>query len=512
MIEPQSHYYASVMISAQTIMATLLALDTQQVVEHLELPVSIGQDIFTTGAISPTTVNHITQALLHIQAVFKGDGCEIDDVFATHSVDEALNATFVREQLQSRTHLPVRWLNNSQESYYRTLALYTYFPHFKDTIQNGTLVADISSGTIQLTAFNQQAFVFSRSIKLGPLRVNDVLKDVKRTQTTYLQILQDYIASRLRDFTRLLPLNGEVKHLILTGSSLALLDYLIPHTQRQLTLTEAEFTKLARSISHSSDQYLQDHYQLPDQVIPQVLPSLSLVQEIVDTFKVQQITVSNLHLLDGRLVDAAWVQGQSHLNLDPHGLTVTSALNLANHFEIDHVHQQAVTHFATILFDQLQEVHQLPVRARLLLELAAILSDIGSYVETHHHYYHSDYLIRSSEILGLSNEERQIVAAVARYHSADSPDLTTLQHEALTGHNQILVAKLAALLRLADALDASRQQRIRTIKVQTTPHGLELLVTAREACEFEQWTFFNKAKFFNTVFGIDFVLKECDLS
>src|SRR5260221_192047 len=117
------------------------------------------------------------------------------------------------------------------------------------------------------------------------------------------------------------------------------------------------------------------------------------------------------------------------------------------------------------LFDELRSEHGLGTRDRLLLEVAALLHDVGIYVSLRGHHKHSQYLLSVSEIFGLSREDMAIVSNVARYHRRAGPNKSHLPYMALDSDARVLVNKLAAILRVANALDADHLQKVQDVKI-----------------------------------------------
>ena len=106
-------------------------------------------------------------------------------------------------------------------------------------------------------------------------------------------------------------------------------------------------------------------------------------------------------------------------------LSACRALGRRYHFETEHA--ETVLELSRQLFDQMRELHGLDARARVLLEAAALLHDIGVAVNNDGHHKHSQYLIESSDIVGLADDERRFVALLARYHRRSPPNR---EHEA----------------------------------------------------------------------------------
>ena len=138
-------------------------------------------------------------------------------------------------------------------------------------------------------------------------------------------------------------------------------------------------------------------------------------------------------------------------------------------------HGEQVRWLARALFDELKDLHKLPERCGVVLELAALLHDIGEVVHRQSHHKHSEYMILNGRIPGLESPEREMVAAVARAHRKTAPD--PKKHSSYAGlpsGKQAEVRKMAALLRIADALDADHRQKIVRLRAEVTGKKVRL--------------------------------------
>src|SRR5205823_3175658 len=162
----------------------------------------------------------------------------------------------------------------------------------------------------------------------------------------------------------------------------------------------------------------------------------------------------------------------------------------------------------TQLFDDLQSVHGFSDRDRLLLRAAALLHDVGDFVRYDGHHKHSYYLILHSDIMGLSAEERAIVANVARYHRKSAPDPAHPNFRDLEKEARGKVRGLAAILRIADALDREHLGKVASARavVDSNKRRLSLVITGREDRELEEWTVQAKSDLVRDVFGLDVVV------
>ena len=187
---------------------------------------------------------------------------------------------------------------------------------------------------------------------------------------------------------------------------------------------------------------------------------------------------------------------------------VTSALQIGRRYAFDEQHATSVARYATQLFDETRSLHNLSLEYRTLLEVAALLHDIGHFISMNDHHKHTLYLLMSTPIIGLSKEQIGLVANVARYHRKSFPKP---QHEAysiLTSKDRVIVAKLAAILRLADAMDNEHASKVSTFSVEYKKPKFVMKLKGEEDLLLEKWALMKKSAMFEEVFSVKFTLDE----
>jgi exopolyphosphatase/guanosine-5'-triphosphate,3'-diphosphate pyrophosphatase len=186
---------------------------------------------------------------------------------------------------------------------------------------------------------------------------------------------------------------------------------------------------------------------------------------------------------------------------------------LGRRYHFDEHHARQVCRFATQLFDDLQRVHAFGDRDGLLLRAAAMLHDIGDYVHYSGHHKHSHYLIMHADIMGLTPDERAIVANIARYHRKGPPDATHPGYRDLTKEARGKVRGLASMLRIADALDREHKQKIDSCRA-AIDRGLgqiTLFLRGEGDRELEEWTVRAKASLWREEYDLDVVVARAEV-
>lgn len=499
--------FGAVVIGEQNVDLSIVDLRHLQVVERANARIALGNHLIAAGTIANASVEALIQALRGFQQLMQDYGVADMRVVASHTVTEATNMSYIRDQIYIRTGMIVHFMTINEELLLQYEGVALFFAPFQRLIQENTLLLHIGATTIDLMIFQKGALMLTRELPLGPLQVLQRLSGLEHQVAAYDQVLSDYLRSKLLDVWRLLPIE-KLDQVILSGTITALFAPLLASDKQSKALSHAEFDQRFATLMTLSEQELATRLKLVEVEAAAVEPTLLLLDQIFDRLAVKQIWLTNVKMVDGYVAYLSQEQQLYPTSWQFDDAILTSAQQIARRYQVDEGHQQQVLIFAGQLFDRLKKIHGLTKSDRLLLQLAAILQDTGLFVDANHHALHSEYIIQESALLGLTKTQQQIVAAVARYHSASSPSLDLSQVERLHLTDRLKVAKLAAILRLADALDDSHQNKISKISLRLQPEQVVLTATADQDLTLEQWTFQQKADFFQKVYGLKPILRR----
>lgn len=420
------------------------------------------------------------------------------------SLDE-ISARYLSEQIYVRTTLRVRWLNTSQLTYYKAIAIVTHLDNFKKISSSLTFLLSLGSERVSLSQFSNQKFTSTWNIDLGSAQLYDVNSALKPTSSNPTAVIDDYIGSKLEHLKHVFANQAKPSNLILQDA-IVINKKFIPEGSTSYSMSLEEFVQLYQKVTNASDQFLMDYFEIDENTITNVASYFLLLYKIVKLTNTKNIILTNITVSDGLAIERAQRTGIKNQNFDE--LILTTAENMATRYLTSKSHRENVMAIALHLFDQLRKLHHLGKRERLLLQVSCILADIGNYINQQGHYNHSAYILESTKLIGLSNAENQIIAEIARYHSSESPSSTETHFQNLDPDVQMKVAKLAAFLRIADALDDSREEKIHKISVSLREKELIIFAYSNQNIALEQWSFTNKSELFEKVFGIKAILKQ----
>jgi exopolyphosphatase/guanosine-5'-triphosphate,3'-diphosphate pyrophosphatase len=221
-----------------------------------------------------------------------------------------------------------------------------------------------------------------------------------------------------------------------------------------------------------------------------------ILERAMRHLRLEAVATVDTGLRNGLLVD---LLRQAQSRQDDH-TAAEAALALGRRFGFDERHGVQVGALAVTLFEDLAGLHRLPASARRVLEAAAVLHDVGNAVSFHRHHKHTAYLVQNADLPGLAERERLLAALVARFHrrSFPDPDREDLAH--LSPAELRTLRRLAAILRVANALDASHQGAVRSLRAEARGRSVLLRLRARGPLDLELWDLGREAVLFRQVF------------
>jgi exopolyphosphatase/guanosine-5'-triphosphate,3'-diphosphate pyrophosphatase len=476
-------------------------------ITSLRAPVRLGSEVFTTGQLAPATIGQACAALREFRLAMDTAKVDAYRATATSAVREAQNGATLVERARRETGIELEIIEGVEEARLIQLAVVRQLAlHDKKA-----LLIDLGGGSTELTLLDRGQSSFSVSLPLGTVRLLEtVLKGARALSKNDAKLLGEMVDRALVEAQPHL-LKAEFDLVVGTGGNIDTLAELCPQkgapaSVRAIDLGQLRplFTKLCGMTPAER----KDAYGLRPDRADTIVPAASILLRIAERLKVTSVVAPGVGLKDGileELVDKhfhVWDTAREAQSV------IDACLRLGRRYHFDEAHGQLVAKLSGLLFDDLQSVHQFGERERLLLRAAALLHDIGDFVRYDGHHKHSYYLIQHSDIMGLSPDERAIVANIARYHRKSPPDASHPNFRELDKDSRGKVRGLAAVLRVADALDREHRGKVDSVRgvVDKTKSRLLLFVTGEPERELEEWTVKAKSGLLHDVYDLDAVI------
>ncbi|MBR2766175.1 MAG: exopolyphosphatase [Blautia sp.] len=485
-----------------------LAKKTQyREVNDVRYRIELGAESYSVGMLSMETVDKICEILEDFKRIMKEFGVTEYRACSTSVFRELKNPTVIAEQIFVRTGVHIDILSNAEQHFLGYKSIAAIESGFKKMIQKGTAILDVGGGSLQVSLFDKDALVLTQNLKMGSMRIRERLRELEKTTRHYDELIEQFIRNDLDTFQRLYLKDREIQNVILMGDFLT--DTIFKNDLTDQIITRQEFMHRYEETVGKPETVLAREMDIDPEMASMIVPTMVIIRSFIGIFNAESLWAPGVSLMDGMTYDYAEKNKLIKSAHDFENDILVASRNIAKRYSSGKNHIQGTTALALAIFDGMKKVHGLGQRERLLLRIAVQLHDCGKYISISDVAECSYHIIMSTEIIGLSTAERHIIADVVRYNN--TPFIFSRVFEGNLGVDQgrsLLIAKLAAILRLANAMDRSHYQKVKGLKAVLKDRELQVVVDSDEDISLELGLLSDKVKFFEDVFGIRLVLRR----
>jgi exopolyphosphatase/guanosine-5'-triphosphate,3'-diphosphate pyrophosphatase len=480
------------------------------IIDSLEQAVSLGKDTFTKGYIAKSTIEDSVKVLKSFRRILDEYNIASDDqirVVATTAVREASNRDAFVDRISIANGFYIATIEDTEIARLEYLGIRSFLEHHSLLKGVNQLVVEVGGGTIELLLLEEGNVAFSQSYNVGSLRLREMLEVFGAPVTSRRELMDSHINRTISQIKQSVP---DLPRLIMVGIGGDL-----RFAYRQLDpawkpdkpgrISCKGLANFIEKINTYSVNELVQKYHLTFPEAETVGPALLFYLHLARAFDQKKMLVADVSIRHGMLMEmashGAWVDNFREQ-------VIRSAFDIGHRYRFDEAHARFVAEICMVLFKALQDEHRLKPWNGALLYVAALLHDIGLFVSTRSHHKHSMYLIQNSELFGLNAREILMVALIARYHRRAAPKPVHEEYAMLDREGRIAVAKMGAILRVADALDRSHSQRSEIADCRKEGGSFSISINTADDLAIEQMALQTKGPMFEDVYGLRVVLRK----
>jgi exopolyphosphatase / guanosine-5'-triphosphate,3'-diphosphate pyrophosphatase len=435
--------------------------------------------------LSDDAIDRGISALRRMQRIASANNAPIRAV-ATSAVREAHNSDVFLARARREAKVDIEVISGLEEARLIHLGVLQAVPAFEQRL----ILVDIGGGSTEVLVGERGEMLAARSFKLGAVRLTDRFFAGGTTTAKSVSDCRSYIRSILASFEREVEELGFAIAIASSGSAETIARMIHAtredtglHTFNRFEFTVAEVQSVAESLAKKRTSDERRSTAGLDPTRADIIVAGALVLEgVADTFGIKSFVFSEAALREGVLLDTiARLQGGALHHL--RDVSRRSIRALAERCDEDLAHSSHVATLALQLFDATESLHGLPADAREYLEAGALLANVGLVISHSKHHLHSYYVVRNSELTGLTDNEIEIIAQIARYHRKSAPKAGHTEFGRLSPDDQRLVKTLAAILRVAIGLDRSHDGRVRSVMARVDRDRLVIEALAKRGKE-----------------------------
>ena len=467
----------------------------------------LGESVFRSGLLDPKAIAHTVKVLRRFHRAVTSAGVDAVRVVATSAMRDTRNASSFLEWVRSTTGWRVEVVSGIEEGRLIHLGL----------ISNSRLntwpllLMDLGGGSCELTVSVDCQIRSMVSLPLGAVRLTEefIQNDPPKKKET--ERLRQFIAEEVSRLERRMR-RWDPKLAIATSGTAAALAELAENFDKRAT-RRANYVSTAvmnRIVTELSKRSLGQRRLLPG-LGPKraeiIVAGATVYAELAERFHLPGFLYSPLGLRDGLLAQMA-ADYDRHTAIGKRIETerLSGIMEAAGRYAIDLHFAEHVRNLTMQLFRQLRSVHRLPDDYTEWLTAAAMLHEIGAYVNRTGRHRHAYYLIANSELYGFTVEQRRLIAAIARYMGKSKPSPQDRALRLLPALDRQLLPRAVVLLRMARALNLGRKAAVEKIRTRVKDSAVEVMLqTKRGGADLERWHLLKEKSYFREIFGRDLV-------
>jgi exopolyphosphatase/guanosine-5'-triphosphate,3'-diphosphate pyrophosphatase len=459
--------------SAHLVVAQMTAAQGLKILDTNKIVLRLGAAFDSSKNLRQEAINRTIAAVRHLRDVASAYGPTIRCV-ATHAVREAKNHHDLIEQVQDATGIVIEIIDGIEEA--RLIALGMNYGFGIGTER--FLGVDIGGGSSELIISKEDSVDFVASIKVGAVTLSNKFRGKDGPSDVEVADLNEYISTRLGPlqddfrnirFQRALMSSG-------TAKAIAEIDSFSKSGRagedlNGYVVSAASIEEIDKKIRLlRSPKKIKQELAVEADRAEIILAGSAILHAVTRIFSIKEWTYSSYALREGLVIDTYRRMSAAGSEVEENVRT-QSVKRLGRRFQIDSNQAQRVTALALLFYDQLSKFSERKVSLtqqltdRELLKYASWLHECGKFICFTRYHKHGFYLISHSKMLGFTQEEREFIGHISRFHRKGLASSSRRECQGLPFHQICRINFLAGILRIASTLCRTRQSIIEEAEV-----------------------------------------------
>jgi exopolyphosphatase/guanosine-5'-triphosphate,3'-diphosphate pyrophosphatase len=464
----------------------------------------LGEGAFRSGFLTPESMAETVKVLRRFHRTTQQVVTDTVRVVATSAVRDARNSQAFIEWVRSATGWRVEIISGVEEARLIHLGLVSSRRSDRAT----TLMIDLGGGSCELTISQGGHIRDAVSLPLGAVRLTDEFLAHDPSRKGELKRLRGMVGREVGRIAARISA-AKIRHVIATSGTAAALAAVATHLRRgsngsRNVVSRAEMARIAKRLARIPVAERTKIEGIGPRRAEIIVAGAQVYHELVERLHLKGFRYSPLGLRDGILAQmAADYDRSTRSGRQIESERWESTLKAVDHYRVDRKHALDVRDSAMLLFTALRSVHRLPPEYREWITAAAMLYEVGDYVNRTGRHRHTHYIISNSEILGYTPAQRRLIAAIARYLGKSRPTVDDGPMKIIEASDRANVQKAILLLRLARALNLGRSRAVQKVRIalRAAEVKLTLMPRRRMGVDLELWAIEKECDYFREVFG-----------
>ncbi len=499
--------YASIHIGSYGISLKVFEISKQKGIRKLDSQrrrMELAAEILKYNRISDDNLTVIIDTVLEMKQTMETYRTDAYNIYAGNALEKADNIQTLMDQIRIVCGMDIEILDNSMQRFLLYEALCS-MSDFSDIVKGTSILLDVGGSGVQLTLFSKGVLETTQHVYVGAANVWEDMKKLRRSSNYREQILR-MIQRELETFYRTFLHGNKPDNLIIINNPIVSVNR-ARAKNKDGHLSAAEYIKLLKK-AYKDASYGVSPDDTTEEISDIRMSFLMMYRSVMEQVTVEDVYVPPISLHEGMAYDYAYSHRLLKRPRDFDNDVLSASWAIARRYDGDTLHLERMRSLSEMLFEAIKRRHLLPQRSRLMLMVAAILHDCGKFISIANAGECSRVIIQSSEILGLSDKDRQIISWICACYRNNGRIIPQMR-EHFSQEECFFIQKLSSILAIAGALDTVHEYSDKDIRIRMNEKN-ELVITldTQDSLALEKGMFSETANAFRAVFAIKPVLKS----
>ncbi len=475
-----------------------------KIIESLENSIPLGRHAFLKSRIPQTIINQTASVLQKYKDTLKEYDVSDVTVIATTAVREARNQDIFLDTVLRKTSFKIDVLNAGDVVYYIDYFLSHKLKKTYPVSEKHLLIAELGAGSLDMSVMAKGLTLMNIGFPIGTLRLSQFMENLDGSMQEIHEATEEYIENEILFLKKNNP-GLIIDDIILIDENYSVfIQNVLPNKRRDSDFFKFKASEAGEFLSRlrqMNPEEISRTYSIPADISTTIMGFAIILNTLLKLTKNEHVYILEASLSEAILANQLFRLEASE-KTDKLSQLVSVAHFLCYKYDMDLNHLKHVAFLTDQLFEAFKDILGFSQQERLYLILAAYLHDLGMFINNRSHHKHSEYIISSSNMFRLTQDEINLIACIARYHRRSTPLKSHLVYNSLSSGQQILVQKLSALLRIANALDRSHKQKAKRMEIKFNTSGdATIVVFTHENFLLEKENFMEKRELFEEITG-----------
>ena len=474
------------------------------ILEQAKFRLSIGKDVFENSRIPPEKVDTIVEVMRKYKKLSAEYGCERIRLIASTALREAENKLYIRDRIYQETGIILEILTDAELKNHIFMSNIEELKN-KGRLEENGMMAFIGSGNLGIAFYENHSINYLQNILIGTLKLYEIAKSAEKYSDKMNYLVKEQLHTYINFLPKFLPKN-EMNFLLVAGRATETISSLCNVEEETGMIGKEEFHRFFKEITSMNADKISIKYGVRKEFANEIMIATTIMENLVSISGVKGIILPGVFFFNTMFNEMMLPKIYSDMKKSMEGYTVSSSVKLAKMYKSYDSHIEFVDLVSEKIMKKLSRTNNFKEKEFLYLKIAVILHNIGKFINSDKHYLNSVYIIRNTDIVGLTEKDREIISLVVKYQSFLLPTDEDNEYSVLNPVEKICVSKLSAILRMADSLDKNYKQKFKDINVRMQKGDLVIQVGSKKNTYIEQIKFNEYKDFFKDVFGMNIKL------